>query len=202
MLNLQGLLSVCVNFLKDMTLLPSIDDLPPKEIPTPGLDPWRQWHLFEEILLQKTQHVLNHSYRRGDSTFSYSFHITHGEKKKSSPEINDCVIKLNNVFMLSKQTVYICIKLFTCQYTCNFIPFLFLWFLCTLVSLDCYFLNVFCLTADAWRWLSQYHIFSCGFTCFMYWLFHEPAHVTFVFKLKLHVIFPIFCIWSLMFCWK
>lgn len=39
MLNLQGLLSVCVNFLKDMTLLPSIDDLPPKEIPTPGLDP-------------------------------------------------------------------------------------------------------------------------------------------------------------------
>lgn len=42
----------------------SIVDLLSKEIPTPRLDPRRQWQLFEETLLQKKHHILNHWYRR------------------------------------------------------------------------------------------------------------------------------------------
>lgn len=40
---------VCVNLLKDRNILPSIDDPLPQEILAPGLEPRRQWYLFEEI---------------------------------------------------------------------------------------------------------------------------------------------------------
>lgn len=40
---------VRVNLLKAPTIRPRIDDLLPEEIPTPGLDPRRQWYLYEEI---------------------------------------------------------------------------------------------------------------------------------------------------------
>ncbi|XP_056002296.1 uncharacterized protein LOC130049113 [Ostrea edulis] len=40
---------VCVNFLKDWNILPSIDDPLSQEILAPGLEPRRRWSLFEEI---------------------------------------------------------------------------------------------------------------------------------------------------------
>ncbi|XP_062610795.1 uncharacterized protein LOC134272593 [Saccostrea cucullata] len=40
---------LCVNLLKDQNILPSVSDPLPQEIPAPGLDPKRQWYLYEEI---------------------------------------------------------------------------------------------------------------------------------------------------------
>ena len=40
---------VRVNLLKNQNILPSKDDPLPEEIPAPGLEPRRQWYLYEEI---------------------------------------------------------------------------------------------------------------------------------------------------------
>lgn len=98
---------VWINLLTLMTVLPSINDLLSEEIPTPGLDPRRQWYLYEEI----HEHCLSPSAK--DSSFPKSL-VQKKEVKvnspipstshlgKTSPEIDDSVTTLHNVIMLSK----------------------------------------------------------------------------------------------------